>query len=64
MMSTTDILDRLNEYVGNNVWREFITGLPVDWVATDAAPDVAGTFFLVDGTEFHRNMWDRVWRAW
>ena len=53
-MSTAEILDRLNDYVGDNVWGDVITALPLDTAATEsvdlsAASDV---FFLVDGTEF------------
>ena len=53
-MSTTEILDRLNEYVGDNVWGDFITTLPLDTPATEAVDPSSArdVFFLIDGTEF------------
>ena len=54
LMSTTEILDRLNEYVGDNVWGDFIATLPLNHEATAAADpsSASDVFFLVDGTEF------------
>ena len=63
MMSTTEVLDRLNRYTGDDL-RGLIINLPVDLVASYSV-DLAGAidvFVFRDGTEFRRDR-DGVWRV-
>ena len=64
-MDTTDILDRLNGYDGDNIWQDVIlSGLDVDEDATNAADPGyrSDVIVLTDGRTFRleRREWVRA----
>jgi len=60
-----EVIDRLNEYAGDNIWEDIIYALPIDDAAIHAADPtgMSDIIILTDGTRIVWMEGEGVWRA-
>lgn len=63
--TTTEMLQELNGYRGDNIWQDVVEGLPLDRAATESADPTGASNIVIlrDGTVLRHDARMREWTS-